>query len=517
MKQLRRKLSILALMALVTLMICVAVQGDVPHTVSYQGFLSLSSGETAPDGSYNLAFALYTSSSGGSPVWQENHLGVDVYQGRFDVILGSQFSLAGVSFDQPYWLGISVNGGTELPRMALTSSAYSLNTRSIVDNAVTGAKIQDGSISNADISNSASISATKLNDGAGSGLDADLLDGQQASAFILTGQTNSITSGMIVDETIQQGDLGFSAGDITGVIAGAGLSGGGSSDEVTLAVGSGTGIQVLTNFIELTSAYSTGSAYDSRFVNEGQLNSVTGGMIANGTIQFADIGQNSAGSGQVMKWNGSAWAAANDNTGSGVTDHGALTGLGDDDHPQYLKVTRTTYGAEFRGHFEIFQNSGQRLMDFQDEGGARVGYFTIRDGDNLQLFADDASLYISSDLDIICTNSDATGTIPIYASAFIVSSPRGTRTEVRYLTERDCQKALVDISTMKPATYQIRGAAGDKTQLGLMAEEVPSELLAPRGDAVDLYALTTSLVAAVKALKAQVEQQAEIIEELRGQ
>jgi hypothetical protein len=49
--------------------------------------------------------------------------------------------------------------------------------------------------------------------------------------------------------------------------------------------------------------------------------SVTTSKILNGTILFEDIGQNSAGSGQVIKWNGSAWAAAADNTGgSGSTD-----------------------------------------------------------------------------------------------------------------------------------------------------------------------------------------------------
>jgi hypothetical protein len=49
--------------------------------------------------------------------------------------------------------------------------------------------------------------------------------------------------------------------------------------------------------------------------------SVTTAKILNGTILFEDIGQNSASPGQVIKWNGTAWAAAADNTGgSGSTD-----------------------------------------------------------------------------------------------------------------------------------------------------------------------------------------------------
>lgn len=45
------------------------------------------------------------------------------------------------------------------------------------------------------------------------------------------------------------------------------------------------------------------------------------------------ITQAGATSGQVLAWNGSAWAPATPS--SGVTDHGALSGLGDDDHSIY--------------------------------------------------------------------------------------------------------------------------------------------------------------------------------------
>lgn len=49
--------------------------------------------------------------------------------------------------------------------------------------------------------------------------------------------------------------------------------------------------------------------------------SVTTAKILNGTILFEDIGQNGASNGQVIKWNGTAWAAAADNTGgAGSTD-----------------------------------------------------------------------------------------------------------------------------------------------------------------------------------------------------
>lgn len=71
-----------------------------------------------------------------------------------------------------------------------------------------------------------------------------------------------------------------------------------------------------------------GSAHDhdADYVNEGQANSVTGAMVVDGTVQFGDIGQNGASAGQIMKWNGSAWVADNDETepgsGSGWADDG---------------------------------------------------------------------------------------------------------------------------------------------------------------------------------------------------
>jgi hypothetical protein len=81
------------------------------------------------------------------------------------------------------------------------------------------------------------------------------------------------------------------------------------------------------------------AALDSRYVNEGQANSVTGAMLVDGTVLTADVGdtavtmakiaQAGATTGQVVKWTGSAWAPGPDNTGggSGVTNVYQDTGI----------------------------------------------------------------------------------------------------------------------------------------------------------------------------------------------
>jgi hypothetical protein len=102
---------------------------QIPQTISYQGVLTDANGKNVPDGDYNLTFKLYDVETDGIPLWSEEK-SVEVKKGIFNVILGSVNPLT-LPFDKQYWLGIAVEGGSELtPRIKLTSSAYSLNTRS---------------------------------------------------------------------------------------------------------------------------------------------------------------------------------------------------------------------------------------------------------------------------------------------------------------------------------------------------------------------------------------------------
>jgi len=197
------------------------VFGQVPQTISYQGILTDANGKTVPDGNYNLAFKLYDAASGGSALWTENQSAA-VAHGIFNVILGSVNPLT-LPFDIQYWLGVTVEGGTELlPRIQLTSSPYSfisVSAESIADQTVTTNKIVDGA-----------VTASKIL----TGQVVKSINSLKDDVLLAAGSNISITPNGNTLTISSAGDTG--GGDITAVLAGTGLTGGGTVGDVTLAL-----------------------------------------------------------------------------------------------------------------------------------------------------------------------------------------------------------------------------------------------------------------------------------------
>lgn len=103
----------------------------IPQTLNYQGVLTDAGGSAVSDGTYSLTFRLYDVPAGGSPLWDETQGTVNVSKGIFNVDLGTVEPL-NLSFDEQYFLGISVEGEAELvPRIFLDAAAYSLASRSV--------------------------------------------------------------------------------------------------------------------------------------------------------------------------------------------------------------------------------------------------------------------------------------------------------------------------------------------------------------------------------------------------
>nr|MBN1164584.1 hypothetical protein [Candidatus Krumholzibacteriota bacterium] len=117
---------ILAVALLLLTVLTPSATPQVPRTLHYQGVLTDVGGVAVTDGSYSLPFRIYGSEVGALALWTETN-SVTVSKGIFNVTLGESVSL-NLTFDQQCWIGISVEGETELsPRVPLASSAYSLN------------------------------------------------------------------------------------------------------------------------------------------------------------------------------------------------------------------------------------------------------------------------------------------------------------------------------------------------------------------------------------------------------
>ncbi|MGD2146250.1 MAG: hypothetical protein PVH41_06130 [Anaerolineae bacterium] len=209
------------------------IVGDTAPLLQYQGRLTdPGTGEPVSDGSYTVVFRIYDVESGGSALWTETK---DVYVqgGVFSTPLGASTALdPGLFNGQALWLGIKVEADAEAsPRQPMLAVAYALgllpgaemSTSSSsaafsvanegagdalrVDGAATvdgdlsvsgslsgashahdGDDITSGTVAeariDASIARDSEIMPSVLsNDGPGSGLNADQLDGQHGSAF----------------------------------------------------------------------------------------------------------------------------------------------------------------------------------------------------------------------------------------------------------------------------------------------------------------------------------------------
>ncbi len=122
----------------------------IPYKINFQGRLTNAAGNTVADGLYNIKFRIYTASSGGSNVFQEDRIitgtdnRVQVTNGLFSIQFGDITSLSTFDFTQTSLFvevempssgatcatnGCAVFSGAEImtPRQPLGSSPYAFN------------------------------------------------------------------------------------------------------------------------------------------------------------------------------------------------------------------------------------------------------------------------------------------------------------------------------------------------------------------------------------------------------
>jgi hypothetical protein len=229
----------LVLLAIVSLMAFSATHlaAQIPRTISYQGMLTDGTGNTLPDGNHSLSFTLYTQANGGTVLFTETQT-VATTKGLFHAVIGATSPIPGsVTFDAPYFLGVAVDGGSELsPRTPFTATPYSLH-----------AAVADG------VAPGATGVVTSIN-----GLSGDvILEGSGGTTIIKSGNTLNISS--------------------SGGSGGSGITELQNSDGAISIVGP-TGPTAILNI-------AAGGINTQQLANDG----VTGTKILDGTITAADM------------------------------------------------------------------------------------------------------------------------------------------------------------------------------------------------------------------------------------
>jgi hypothetical protein len=128
---------------LVTLAGTVATFAAPPKTINYQGYLNFKGAPA--NGPLSMTFSLYSSNPArNNPVWQETQPSVPVTNGIYNVQLGDKNPLRG-PFDVPYYLGVQIEGDTEMSLQPLSSAPYAL--RAITADSVAANSVDSAAIS----------------------------------------------------------------------------------------------------------------------------------------------------------------------------------------------------------------------------------------------------------------------------------------------------------------------------------------------------------------------------------
>ncbi len=204
--------------------------------------------------------------------------------------------------------GVSVQAGEGIsvdPGIGVSIAVGGVQEHMLGDSVVTGAKIASNSITAAQIA-PGTITAGEIQANTITSLQiapSTITSAQIAASTITAGEiaSKTITAGQIAAQTITSGEI--------------------QGNTITAA-------QLATSAVD-TDEITAGAVTAAKLGAD----AVTTDKILNGTILLADFNQNGADSGQVMKWNGTAWSIQDDAVGgggdiTGVTAGDGLTGGG---------------------------------------------------------------------------------------------------------------------------------------------------------------------------------------------
>jgi hypothetical protein len=337
------------------------VSAAVPQKMSYQVMLTNDLGEPMSSQAVELVFTLYDEA--GAQRWSEAHTESTNSIGVVSVVLGSDTPID-VDFSVPLWLGVQVNGSTLTPRRELVAAPYAFHAVDAdrLGGAGASAYSLDGHDHDADYVNEGqggSVTAGMLVPSVVSSVDG--VSNHGGNIDLVPGSNVTITPDDGANTITISATPGGNGGDITAVFGDQGLTGEATSGDAHLSVGAGdgvevssdavavdvsdfaggglvdngsndldvntgTGLEISSDAVGLTLSYSEGSAYDSRFVNEGEPGSVTTAMVTPDLVSSVDGVSNDGGDIDLIA--GSNISITPDDGSNTITI--AATGGGDD-------------------------------------------------------------------------------------------------------------------------------------------------------------------------------------------
>lgn len=271
----------------------------IPQYINYQGYLTDSSG-TPINGAVTITFKLYDASTGGTQLWTASP-SITAVNGLVNKDLGP----INLSFDSPVYMGIAVDGDPEMtPRQQLTSVPYAYHAKTVEQDTLTQLSCTIGQIAkwngsawacaNDDTSGGGAVTSVT----AGSGLSGTGTTGDVTLSIPASGVTSAMASFNYAGSS-SKGGAANSAADLvcTGCVSGTEIAG----SQVVKSVNGSTDTVSFTGGTNVT---------------------ITPGLPGQFTVSASDTDTlgalTSCANDEVAKWNGTTWACATDDSGSGV-------------------------------------------------------------------------------------------------------------------------------------------------------------------------------------------------------
>ncbi|MBN1380612.1 MAG: hypothetical protein JXA41_02935 [Deltaproteobacteria bacterium] len=231
MRPVRRLWAIFVLFSVLLIVLPAFLWAEVPQQINYQGYLTDQAGNPVPDGSYIMIFSIYDATD--VMLWRETQT-VPVTGGVYHVRIGQypgENPFSTNLFEGRRYLGVKVGTDSEMhPKQPLTCVPFAMKAKDA--DTLAGKALSEFA------ANTHNHTWTEIVD-----RPAGLDDGDNIG---ITEETDPTVAGSVKDgvswDEVTDKPAGFAdgvdndSGTITGVQAGDGLSGGGTTGSVTLAV-----------------------------------------------------------------------------------------------------------------------------------------------------------------------------------------------------------------------------------------------------------------------------------------